>query len=130
MGHSEMLLAVAGLSVEEIQERTRKLADGDWSEFPPAEALAFSFAYRLTKDPASISDGDVQILVESFGATTALDLIWYSAWCNYMTRVADAFQLNLETENVFFEPEPPKAADPNGTPPASSEPRDGEESPR
>ncbi len=104
MGHSEMLLAVAGLSAEEIQERTRKLADGDWSEFPPAEALAFSLAYRLTKDPAAIGDDQMQTLVEKFGRETAIDLIWYAAWCNYMTRVADAFQLNLERENVFFEP--------------------------
>lgn len=118
MGHSEMLLAVAGLSTDEIQERTRKLADGDWSDFPPAEALAFSFAYRLTKDPAAVTDGDVQLLVKQFGRDRAIDLIWYASWCNYMTRVADAFQLNLERENVFFRPPPaetPRPAPPSGS---------------
>jgi hypothetical protein len=30
-----------------------------------------------------------------------VDLIWYGSWCNYMTRVADAFQLPLERDNVF-----------------------------
>ena len=67
MGHSEMLLAVAGLQAERIKELTRQLADGDWSEFPPAEALAFSFAYKLTKNPADVSDDDVQELVATFG---------------------------------------------------------------
>ena len=101
MGHSEMLLAVAGLKAEDIKERARKLASGDWSEFPPAEALAFSFALKLTKAPAAVSDQDVQALVKAFGEHRAIDLIWYTSWCNYMTRVADAFQFPLETENVF-----------------------------
>lgn len=100
-----MLLAVAGLQAESIKELTRKLADGDWSEFPPAEALAFSFAYKLTKHPADVADNDVHDLVATFGKERAVDIIWYVAWCNYMTRVADAFQLPLEQENVFAEPE-------------------------
>ena len=33
-----------------------------------------------------------------------MDLVWYISWCNYMTRVADAFQLPLETQNVFERP--------------------------
>ena len=106
MGHSEMLLAVAGLDPERIKVLTRQLADGDWSEFPPAEALSFSFAYKLTKHPAAVSDEDVKQLVEMFGNERAVDILWYASWCNYMTRVADAFQLPLEQENVFAEPEP------------------------
>ena len=47
-------------------------------------------------------------LTESFGRHRALDLVWYGGWCNYMTRVADAFQLPLEKENVFA---PAKKAD-------------------
>jgi hypothetical protein len=104
MGHSEMLLAVAGLKAEEIKERTQKLATGDWSDFAPAEAQAFAFAHRLTKEPSVVSDQDVQGLVATFGAHRAVDLIWYTAWCNYMTRVADAFQLPLERDNVFARP--------------------------
>ena len=105
MGHSEMLLAVAGVQADRIKELTRQLADGDWSEFPPAEALAFSFAYKLTLHPAEVADDDVEELVATFGKERAVDIIWYIAWCNYMTRVADAFQLPLEQENVFAEPE-------------------------
>jgi alkylhydroperoxidase family enzyme len=103
MGHSEMLLAVAGLKEEEVVQRVHKLATGDWSDFPPAERVAFAFAAKLAKEPAAVSDKDVQGLVETFGRHRTVDLIWYSAWCNYMTRVADAYQVPLERDNVFMQ---------------------------
>jgi len=34
MGHTEMLLAVAGLDDAAVSERTSQLASGDWSKFP------------------------------------------------------------------------------------------------
>lgn len=108
MGHSEMGLAVAGLEEGEIKRRVRKLARGDWSDFSTAEASAFLFAHKLTRRPAAVSDEDVHGLVEQFGRHRAIDLIWRSAWGNYMTRVADAFQLPLERENAFA---PPKKGD-------------------
>lgn len=101
MGHSEMLLAVAGLTQEEIDRRSQWLADGEWSEFPPAERLAFQFARKLTTEPWGVTRADVEALTEVFGRHRALDLVWHVAWGNYMTRVADAFQLPLETTNVF-----------------------------
>jgi alkylhydroperoxidase family enzyme len=104
MGHSEMLLAVAGLKPEEVKSLTKKLASGDWSDFPRAQQTAFGLAYKLTRDPATITDKDRAALVEVFGRERAVDLIWYVAWCNYMTRFADAFQLPLERENVFAPP--------------------------
>jgi hypothetical protein len=104
MGHSEMLLAVAGLKDDEIKQRTRKLATGDWSDFPPAEGVAFQFAYQLSREPSALVDKDVRRLIATFGRNRAIDLIWYGAWCNYMTRVADAFQLPLERDNVFAAP--------------------------
>ena len=57
-------------------------------------------------------DADVRLVCETFGEHRALDLIWYVSWCNYMTRVADAFQLPLEQENVFLEPQPPEEKSP------------------
>lgn len=104
MGHSEMLLAVAGLKDDELKKRTQKLASGDWSDFPPAEGLAFQLGYKLTREPAAVSDKDAKALLATFGPNRAVDLIWYGAWCNYMTRVADAFQLPLERDNVFAPP--------------------------
>ena len=104
MGHSEMLLAVAGLKPEDVKARTKKLATGDWSDFPPAERAAFGLAYKLSREPAKFTSADRAALVAVFGEHRAADLIWYTAWCNYMTRVADAFQLPLERDNVFVSP--------------------------
>lgn len=96
-----MLLAVAGLKSEEVKALREKLATGDWSSFPLAQRTAFGLAYKLSKDPASVTDADRAALIEVFGRERAVDLIWYVSWCNYMTRVADAFQLPLEKENAF-----------------------------
>jgi hypothetical protein len=108
MGHCEMLLAVAGLDSQAVTERTRRLAWGDWSDFPPAERVAFAFARLQARAPWAITDADVQGLVRHFGPERALDVIWWACRCHYMTRVADAFQLPLERENVFAQLEPPK----------------------
>jgi alkylhydroperoxidase family enzyme len=101
MGHTEMLLAVAGLDDRAIRERTKKLADGDWSGFPPRERAAFAYARKMSREPWSINDEDVNELKQLFGPERALDVIWWACRCHYMTRVADAFQLPLERENVF-----------------------------
>ena len=103
MGHTEMLLAVAGLDQSAIAQRTRQLASGDWSAFPPEEQVAFAFARKHATEPWAISDEDVAALVEHFGTERALDVIWWSSRCHFMTRVADAFQLPLERDNVFAE---------------------------
>ena len=105
MGHSEMLLAVAGLKQDEVKALTKKLATGDWSDFPRAQRTAFALAYKLSKEPATMTDRDRTALIEVFGRERTVDLIWYVSWCNYMTRVADAFQLPLEKENCFMPPE-------------------------
>ena len=104
MGHSEMLLAVAGLKPEEVKAVTKRLATGDWSGFPKAEQAAFGLAYKISKEPWAITDADRAALVEVFGRERTVDLIYYTAWCNYMTRIADAFQLPLEKDNVFAPP--------------------------
>jgi len=108
MGHGNMMLAVAGLKDEEVKVRTKKLALGEWENFPPAERQAFAFAAKLSSSPAGVDRADVAELVRSFGPHRAIDIIWYSSWVNYMTRVADAFQLPLERENVFASPKPPE----------------------
>jgi hypothetical protein len=128
MGHTEMLLAVAGLDSKAIQQRTRKLADGQWSAFPPADRVAFGFAHKQAADPASITAADIRPLTEYFGPDRALDVIWWACRCHYMTCVSDAFQLPLEKGNVFdgflTVPEtpdrnagPPTAGPSNGGPP-------------
>ena len=97
-----MLLAVAGLDDDAIFKRTQQLAEGDWSSFPHAERVAFTYAHKLSLDPTSVTDQDVADLVNAFGQERALDVIWWACRCHYMTRVADAFQLPLERDNVFL----------------------------
>jgi hypothetical protein len=104
MGHTEMLLAVAGLDELGLKERVEKLASGDWSSFKPADRAGLFFARKLTRTPWEVGRADVAALEAHLGREHALDSIWYVCWCNYMTRVADAFQLPLERENVFMQP--------------------------
>ena len=77
MGHTEMLLAVAGLEQNEVTERCRRLAEGDWSSFPPAEQAAFAFARRQAEAAWDIGDTDVAALIEAFGPERALDVIYH-----------------------------------------------------
>jgi alkylhydroperoxidase family enzyme len=104
MGHCEMLLAVAGLDEKTIAQKTRLLAEGDWSSFSAADRAAFSFARKLSEAPASITTEEMEALRKHFGPERMLDVVWWACRCHYMTRVADALQLPLERENVFQQP--------------------------
>ena len=104
-----MLLAVAGLDAGKIAERCEKLSGDDWSEFPAAERTAFLFARKQALTPGEIEAADVRRLLDCFGRERALDVIWWSCRCHFMTRVADGFQIPLERDNVFQPPSaPPK----------------------
>jgi hypothetical protein len=103
MGHSQMLLAVAGLQQLALNERVAQLASGDWSSFPPNERAGLFLAHKLTRTPWAVGQTDIDTLTAHMGRERALGTIWYLCWCNYMTRVADAFQIPLESENVFQE---------------------------
>ena len=109
MGHTQMLLAVAGLDELGLKERVVKLASGDWSSFKPHERAGLLFAHKLTRTPWAVRRADIDLLVAHMGRERALDSLWYVCWCNYMTRVADAFQIPLEAENVFMDEKPPKS---------------------
>ena len=102
MGHTEMILAVAGLDELGLKERVEKLASGDWSSFKPAERAGLHFARKLTRTPWNMTKADIDTLVAHLGPERAMDTIYYICSCNHMTRVADAFQLPLEPENVFL----------------------------
>jgi hypothetical protein len=92
MGHAEMLLAVAGMEPGGIDELVQRLAAGDWQSFPPEQRTLFAVACRLTREPWAMTAAERTALVD--------------AWGNYMTSVADALQLPLETTNVFAPPKP------------------------
>lgn len=100
-----MLLAVAGLDKQALEERERILASGNWAKLPPWDRAAFFFARKQATTPWAISRSDMQALIDHFGTERALDVVWWACRCHYMTRVADGFQLPLERENVFEEKE-------------------------
>ena len=118
MGHAEMLLAVAGLKKLEVDERIKVLASGDWSAFAPHERVPLLLARQLSKNPQAVWEEDIRVMVRHLGPDRSLDWIFQIGWCNFMTRVADAFQIPLERENVF-QPPPSQKAPPEEPPPAS-----------
>jgi alkylhydroperoxidase family enzyme len=101
MGHSEMRLAVAGLDETALTDLNRRLVRGEWSAFRAAERVAFAFAHKQARHPAAVTPQDFHRLVDHFGRERAIDVVWWASRCHYMTRVADAFQLPLESANVF-----------------------------
>jgi hypothetical protein len=100
MGHAEMILAVAGMSADEVAEKTRRLA-ADAPGQTPAEKAAFAFARKQATEPWAITEADVAALEKVFGKAKAWQVIWWASRCHYMTKVADAFQLPLEQDNPF-----------------------------
>ena len=103
MGHCEMNWEVAGLTAVEIAERSRRLADDDWSDFAPAEQRAFAFAQKLAATPGKISRNDVAELQQGFGSDRAIIVMLHASRYHYMTRISNGFQLTLERENVFYD---------------------------
>jgi hypothetical protein len=104
MGHTRMLLAVAGMDSAAIRQRTDVLAGTDWTTLSAVDRAAFAFAGRQARVPWEITTADTEQLVTWLGQERALDIVWWTSRCNFMTRVADALQLPLETENVFADP--------------------------
>lgn len=103
-----MLLAVAGLDKPALDERERHLASGNWSTFPPGDRAAFLFARKQSLEPWTITAEDIRRLIDHFGTERTLDVLFWACRCHYMTRVADAFQIPLERDNVFADMAPPK----------------------
>ena len=104
MGHTEMGLAVAGLTPGQIETATKRLASGDWSGFPPEYRAGFRFARKQAKNPSSLTAADYEELERDCGKEKAWQIIWWASRCHYMTRFADAFQMPLERDNVFQDP--------------------------
>lgn len=98
-----MNLAVAGLKPEDVTRRMEKLATGNWASFPASHQAAFLYARKQAFNPGALTDADLKDLEKYFGKEKMWHIVWWSARCHYMTRVADSFQLPLEKENVFFD---------------------------
>ena len=99
-----MLLAVAGLEELGLKKRVALLASSNWSGFKQADRVGLHLARKLTRSPWTVRKSDIDTLTAHVAIEHAIDTVWYICWCNYMTRVADAFQIPLEGENVFMNP--------------------------
>ncbi len=103
MGHCEMNWEVAGLDAGQIASRSQALASADWSAFPVEQQVAFAFARKLSQYPEQVSAADLEQLKKSLGADLALISAMHACRYHYMTRISNGFQLQLESENVFFD---------------------------
>ncbi len=103
MGHCEMNWEVAGLSLDQIAERSQKLAGEDWSAFPDEQQRALAFTRKLSQAPATVTTEDLMTLKQDHGDDTALSIALHTSRYHYMTRISNGFQLKLESENVFFD---------------------------
>lgn len=111
-----MQLAVAGLNELQAEEKTRLLASGDWSSLAPQQRVILHFARKISKEPKKLDEADMQTMIRYLGSDRAIDWTYHVCWANFMTRVADAFQLPLESTNVFLSPErkkPPRSDTPD-----------------
>jgi alkylhydroperoxidase family enzyme len=103
MGHGEMLWEVVGLNRSQADRVSRVLAGDNWSSFPHEEQRALAFAREVTRAPWSVTDDDIRVLKDDFGPVGAAAVIYWECRGNYMTRVANGFQLTLERDNVLRE---------------------------
>ncbi len=104
MGHCEMLLEVAGLNKQQVDERTRALASDNWAPFSPSEQRTFAYARKLTASPSSLTFADYQQLEADLGDRMAMSTFWWLCRGLYMTRISDGFQLPLETRECLRVP--------------------------
>lgn len=95
-----MILAVAGMSEDEMNRKTQRLAHDD-SGLPAGERAALALARKQAKLPSSVTGADLEKLEKLLGPEKAWQAAWWAARCHYMTRVADAFQFPLERDNPF-----------------------------
>ena len=91
---------------------------------PPGDRAAYQVARKQSTEPWSITAEDMQRLIDHFGTERTLDVLFWACRCHYMTRVADAFQIPLERENVFEGMQQTQKA---GEPPATKKAKQADE---
>ena len=110
MGHVNYMSAVAGLSEMHVFE----------TESPPRldarRNVAFPFARKLTREPSKIAREDIDVLRKEFSDKEIVQLVFTICHFNTMNRLADAFGVPLEPDNVFA-PLPTPKKDPTAPPP-------------
>jgi alkylhydroperoxidase family enzyme len=103
MGHVVMTSELSGVSRDEV------LAIEDPARLDPTRAAVFAFARKVTRDPAAIRREDVDALRPHLTDAQIVELVLAICRYNTLNRLADAFGVPLERENVFA-PVPRKGA--------------------
>ncbi len=81
LGHQESKLLAVGMTDDDLAH-----LDTDWSVFPEREQAAFAFARRLTLDPGSLKDADIDRCLEHFTGEEVLEMALSVAGNNAINR--------------------------------------------
>lgn len=87
---------------------------GDWrsADFGAADVALCEYAEKLTDSPALMRESDVEGLrTAGFDDVGIHDAIQVIAYFNYINRIADAVDVELEPEYPPRPPRPPEAGD-------------------
>jgi alkylhydroperoxidase family enzyme len=98
-GHQEVKLTGDG-----VKEDTIAALDGDWSEFTPAERAAFAFARKLTYEPHSLTDADIDRLRPHYKDLQILEILMTVAGNNATNRWTGPLAIPQEKDRVFLTP--------------------------
>jgi uncharacterized peroxidase-related enzyme len=79
-----------------IPEDWQHLKGGQYGNFSEKEKAALDFAEKLTRDPRSIDDGDLQTLKEHFSEAEIVDLDLLVGLINLTNRFTDPLGADLE----------------------------------
>lgn len=79
---------------------TAKLtADWKTADFGEADKALCAYAEKLTREPASMTEADLEVLrAAGFDDVALHDAIQVIAYFNYINRIADAVHVDLEPE--------------------------------
>ena len=104
-GHQETKLSAEGVS-----EDTIAALDGDWSEFTPAEQAAFAFTKKLTYEPQSITNADIDSLRRYYKDPAIVEIALTVAGNNAMNRWTGALRIPQEDHRGYLSDTAPKFA--------------------
>ena len=117
MGHVVMTSAVAG--VPESDVLNIEIAGYE----DPKRVVAFDFARKVTLRPIDVRKADITALREHFTDKEIVEIVLAVCRYNTMNRLADAFGVPLERENVFKRPpKPPETPQTSEAPEPSESP--------
>src|SRR5262249_20304227 len=122
--YAEADLLRSGGTPQEVEQ----LAAGA-KNLPPAERAALAFARQMTLYASSVTDEDVQELVDEFGERTVVAMILQLAYANFQDRLLTTLGIAVEPggplpplEITFVRPPPDQKPEPVERPPLPENP--------